>query len=185
MSDAGEPDWRKVRFLKTAADDVGRAPHPLEYILDYRLGPPALKVFRVFPVRKEHGPFHALPALQVGMRRLRLNVERVALLKSMRERELALVFAYREPWNDDWEAVDATRASPDDCLGHSVAWADFRAELRGGNRLAAADVRALGAALRGVGVSPSPSADSMDSANLNRQMLPVARALVRWLRYRT
>jgi hypothetical protein len=36
-------DWTTARCIKAVADDLGRSPHALEYVLDYRLGPPGMK----------------------------------------------------------------------------------------------------------------------------------------------
>src|SRR5262249_50715463 len=45
-STGGSLSWRGSRCLKAVADDLLRPPHAVEYVLDYRMGPPGLKFFR-------------------------------------------------------------------------------------------------------------------------------------------
>ena len=45
--------WEEARCMKAVADDIGRPPHALEYVREYRLGPPGLKYFRTVCVRRK------------------------------------------------------------------------------------------------------------------------------------
>jgi hypothetical protein len=56
--------WMHARCLKAVADDIERPPHAVEYILDYRMGPPGLKFFRCICAFKEGGRWMVVPCLK-------------------------------------------------------------------------------------------------------------------------
>jgi hypothetical protein len=171
-----------ARFLKVTADDVSRAPHALEFVLDYRLGEPGFKVFRSLAVRADGGAFSILPGLDAPAREIRL-ASHADRLTSLRNGETAIVFAYVEPWSSDWVVIDAKRTDAAGCLTHLYVWADFKAELEGRPRLSAADLSALRGSLLAAGLKPPEPFEVVDDIP-PRQLTPPARALVRWLRYR-
>ena len=175
--------WRKSRFLKATADDVSRPPHALEYILDYRLGEPGLKVFRVLCVRVEDGEISILPGLDAPGRLMRFAQPTDRRLAKLGDGDVAFVLAYVEPWSSEWVVVEVEATDPAGCFNHLVTWADFQAELRDKPALALPDLNALRAALLGAGLDP-PQAHEVVPALPRRALKRRARALVRWLRYR-
>jgi hypothetical protein len=169
--------------LKATADDVSRPPHALEYVLDYRLGKPGLKAFRVLSVRVQEGEVFILPGLDAPARLTRFAQPTDGLLTKLRDGDVALVFAYVEPWTGDWVVIDVEITDAAGCFTHLVTWADFQAELREKPELVLADLNALRVALIGAGLDPPPAYGvvvDLPRRALNRP----ARALVRWLRYR-
>jgi hypothetical protein len=175
--------WRHARFLKATADDIGRAPHPLEYILDYRVGPPALKAFRVFAARRRSDAgFEVISGLVTPARRVDLQM--ASPLAEPNVGACTLVFAYREPWDAVWHAIDVAAITPAECLAHALSWADFETELTGSGRLTATDGKAIRDGLVAVGLDPPPVSHVFDMGDFERHLLPAARALTRWLRYR-
>jgi hypothetical protein len=184
LAAASGRSWERARFLKATADDFGKAPHPLEYILDYRLGPPSLKAFRVFAIRKISDGFEVLPGLHGAPQPVTLGTK-LTELDSLEDGAMALVFAYREPWSADWEALAASRVGDAECVGHTFSWGDFAAELRGAERLTSADVATIRRALSAAGIDVPSAAVALELANLERRLLPTACAVTRWLRYRT
>jgi len=179
------PRWREIRFMKAAAEDVGRPPHPLEYLIDYRLGRAGLKTFRVLAGRLTRDGLRVLPAMQGGFRVVKLSADEAPSYRALQSDSLALVLAYREPWEDTWHVVDAEPATAEDCLAHLLGWADFRAELLGRPRLSFVDVEGLQSSLATVDVHSEQSADVFAGANLTRSLLPVPAAIVRWFRFRS
>jgi hypothetical protein len=175
--------WRDCRFLKATADDVSRPAHALEYVLDYRIGKPGLKVFRVLSVRVHEGEVSILPGLDAPARLTRFAHPADGRLASLRDGDVALVFAYVEPWTSDWVVIDVEVTDAAGCFNHLVTWADFQAELQEKPELALADLNGLRAALIGAGLDPPPPHElvvALSRRALNRP----ARALARWLRYR-
>lgn len=173
--------WRTCRFLKTSADDLARAPHPLEYVLDYRLGAPGLKAFRALSIRKEAGGFSVLPGFDAPSRPIKLaSIPR--RLSDLSDGALALVLAYVEPWSPEWVVVDAHPADEAESLTHLLTWADFRAEVSGRPPLGPTDLRVLRSALISDGLDP-PAAHELLPRVPERSLTGAARALVHWLRY--
>lgn len=175
--------WRSCRFLKATADDISRAPHALEYVLDYRLGTPGLKVFRTLTVRSQGGVASILPGIDAPARPIDFAHPTHPSLASLRDGDVAIVFAYVEPWSRSWVIVDVEQTNAAECFAHAATWADFQAELRERPTLGHADFGALRNALVAAGLDPPQTHDivaHIPSRMLNRP----ARALVRWLRYR-
>lgn len=179
----GASTWQDARFLKATADDAARSPHALEYVLDYRLGPPSLKAFRVLAVRALQGGLTILPGLDSPARVTRFSQSSKSALWKLRDGDLALIFAYVEPWSSEWVAIDVVTIDDARCLQHTVAWLDFQAEVRDKPALVAADLTRLRAGLMSAGLNPPPVQDVIAEL-LPRAMNPPARALIRWLRYR-
>jgi hypothetical protein len=178
-----QTDWQSARFLKATADDASRAPHALEYILDYRLGSPGLKVFRSLAVRAQDGAYLVLPGIDAPARPLTVARPVDARLMSLDDGELAIVFAYVEPWSSEWIVIDVRRTDAAGCLAHLVTWADFQAELRDRPGLGPSDLSALRTNLVRAGIDPPPAHEVMARVP-PRELARPARALVRWLRYR-
>jgi hypothetical protein len=174
--------WRTCRFLKTSADDLARAPHPLEYVMDYRLGDPGLKAFRVLNIRKGADGFSVLPGFDAPSRPIRLGSPIPSRLSGLRDGALALALAYVEPWNPEWVVVDVHPSDEAESLTHLLTWADFRAEVSGRPSLGSGDLRALRLALISDGLDP-PAAHELLPRISERGLTAAARALVHWLRY--
>jgi hypothetical protein len=174
--------WSSARFLKATADDISRAPHALEYILDYRLGEPGLKAFRAFVIRASAGGFSILSGLDASAREIALT-SRDGQLAHIGEGDTAIVFAYVEPWSRQWVAVDVSLIDDAGCFAHLATWADFKAELEERPQLTAADLNVLRRAVLADGLQPP---DVVDATSFlpHRQLSRPARALIRWLRYR-
>lgn len=172
--------WSTARFLKATADDASRAPHALEYVLDYRLGGPGLKAFRTLAVQARAGRFFVLPGLDAPAREVALRGD---ALRAVREGETAIVFAYLEPWSSEWVVIDVAPTDAAGCLTHLMAWADFKAELEGRPALEAADLSLMRGSLLAAGLEP-PEAFEVVGDVPPRELTRPARALVRWLRYR-
>jgi hypothetical protein len=178
-----QADWQSARFLKATADDASRAPHALEYVLDYRLGRPGLKVFRSLVVRAHEGGFEVLPGIDAPARPLALAGQVDARLMGLSDGEVASVFAYVEPWSREWVVIDARRTDAAGCLAHVVTWADFQAELRDRPALGPSDLSALCAGLVRARLDPPPVHEVLAQVP-PRTLARPARSLVRWLRYR-
>jgi hypothetical protein len=178
----GDADWKNARCLKAVAEDVGRPPHPLEYVLDYRLGRPGLKVFRVLAGRKSDGAFEVLPASSQGPRRVQMSAQASDVNETLATGSLCLVFAFREPWDETWHAIGARQTSEQGCFDHVVTWADFRAEVLGDPRLSYQDLEAIRTALAAVGITVDRET-GLGGANLARSLLPPAASLLRWFRF--
>jgi hypothetical protein len=176
-------DWRTARFLKATADDVSRAPHALEYVLDYRLGRPGLKVFRSMVVRAGESGFLILPGIDAPARPLAFAEPIDSRLTSLNDGEIAIVFAYVEPWSRKWVVIDVRRTDAAGCLAHVVTWADFQAELGDRPALTQSDFSTLHAGLVRAGLDPPPPHEVIEQVPA-RELARPARALVRWLRYR-
>jgi hypothetical protein len=178
----GSAEWDSARCLKAVAEDVGRPPHPLEYVLDYRLGNPGLKVFRAFVGRQTDGAFEVLPASSQGSRRVRLAARTTEVEELLADGSPCLVFASREPWDETWQAIAARQTSNQGCFDHVVTWADFRAEVLGQPRLSYQDVEAIRAALTTAGMTVDRDA-GLSGANLTRSLVAPAVSTVRWFRF--
>lgn len=179
-----DTSWKTARCLKAVAEDVGRPPHALEYVFDYRLGRPGLKVFRTFAGRSGDGFFDVLPATTQSPRRVRLASAVPNVAKTVTAAPIYLLFAYREPWDDEWCALDATEIDEQSCFDHVLAWADFRAEILGQSRPAYRDIAGIRTALTSADVTVASDPD-LTSANLTRSLLSPAASLLRWFRFRS
>ena len=175
--------WRESRFLKATADDVSRPPHALEFVLDYRLGKPGLKVFRVLCVRIENGEISILPGLDAPARLTRFEKPTDRRLAKLRDGDVAFVLAYVEPWSSEWVVVEVEATDAAGSFNHLVTWADFQAELRDKPALTLPDLNALRTALVAARLDP-PQAHEVVPGLTRRSLNRRARALVRWLRYR-
>ncbi len=178
-----DTNWVSARFLKATADDVSRAPHALEYVLDRRLGKPGLKVFRSLAVRADGDAFLVLPGIEAPARPLAFAEPVDRLLRDMGDGQAAIVFAYTEPWSSEWVVINVQSTDAAGCLAHVVGWADFQAEIREKPPLTAADLSMLRGGLIGAGLGPPEPHEVMGQIP-PRQLTGPARALVRWLRYR-
>jgi hypothetical protein len=172
---AGGPlSWRDARCLKAVADDLLRPPHAVEYVLDYRLGPPGLKFFRTICAGRANGGWQALPCF--GQART-LKVCAAGVGDGVPPGDLLLLLAYREPWSTDWTIVRAVAIQPDEALAHALTWAHFRSELSG-ESFDAGTVTAAREALRAWGIKSS----HVGPVSLDHQLLPVAKTLLECIR---
>jgi hypothetical protein len=156
----------------------------LEYVLDYRLGRPGVKVFRTFAGRGSDGFFEVLPATTQSPRRLRLTSTVPNIEKTIAGARICLAFAYREPWDDEWHALDAMEIDEQSCFDHVLAWADFRAEILGQSRPSYRDIASIRAGLTSADVTVERDPD-LATANLTRSLLAPAASLLRWFRFRS
>lgn len=175
-STVGGITWQNARCLKAVADDLIRPPHALEYVLDYRIGPPSLKYFRCVCALKDRERWEVLPGLTESR-----AMEIAAVIPEVKfekgERLYALLI-YREPWSDAWTIVNAIPIEAEDALAHAVTWADFQREV---SELAIEPRIVMGCcqALRVAGLT---STTNFEQINVTRALLPVARDLLRSLR---
>jgi hypothetical protein len=169
-------DWRNARCLKAVADDMDRPPHAMEYILDYRFGPPSLKFFRCICAVNHDGGWQVLPAL-TKPRPLYIASMLPDCMDGSDIPRLALLLVYREPWSSGWTIAKGVSIEPADVLAHAITWADFKQELDGIPNDGII-VRGIRNTLRESGLATPDFAD----ANLNRRMLPLARDIQSWLR---
>jgi hypothetical protein len=176
--------WSECRFLKATADDVARPPHALEYVLDYRLDRPGLKAFRVIAVRMRGGELEVLPGVDATARPVSFCQPLDGRLAKLPERAVALAFAYLEPWGRHWTLIDLKETDSRGCLQHLLTWADFQAEIRGLPPLERSDLRSLEAALAAADIDAPPSHEVLPDLP-TRALNEAARALVKWLRYKT
>jgi hypothetical protein len=143
-----------------------RPPHALEYVLDYRMGPPGLKGTDKWEV---------LPGL---MQSRTLEVATVIPeVKFEKSERLYTLLMYCEPWSRAWTIVKAIAIDPEDALAHAITWADFQRELSG-LAIEPAIVAGSQQALRATGLA---SAD-FRHIDLTRGLLPVACDVLRSLR---
>jgi len=162
-------NWPDARCLKAVADDINRPPHALEFVLDYRLGPPGLKFFRTIAARRTTEGWQVLPAFG---QLTPLILAESAPLNSMTVKNdaLCMLLIYREPWSAEWTAVDVTPIDSRIATQHSITWCDHQYELR---QLAMAEsvaegVRANLSALGFPQHDPQP-------VSISRRLLPLAR----------
>lgn len=168
--------WQDARCLKAAADDVVRPPHALEYVLDYRIGPPGLKYFRCVSTRKEGRHWMVLPGLSQPRP---LEVCRVlpGVASALNSAEFALVLIYREPWSGAWTIADGAAVDAEGCLAHAMSWADFRRELDG-SQIDGDLAHGIREALGMCGLRPA----GQPKPNMAHGLLPVARSVLASLR---
>jgi hypothetical protein len=176
LDSAGEATaWQHARCLKAVADDLFRPPHALEYVLDYRIGPPSLKYFRCVCALKGSENWEVLPGLT---RSRTLEVATVIPeVKFEKGERLYTLLIYCEPWSRAWTIVEAIPIDAEDALAHSITWADFQRELSG-LAIEPAIIAGSQQALRAAGLA---SAD-FGHIDLTRALLPVARDVLRSLR---
>ena len=173
-SAGGSLSWRGARCLKAVADDLLRPPHAVEYVLDYRLGPPGLKFFRTICASRANGVWQALPCF--GQART-FKVCAAAVGDDIPRGDVLLLLVYREPWSIDWTIVRAVAIQPDEALAHALTWAHLRSELSG-ESFDPVTVTAAREALRAWGVKPS----HLGPVNLDQQLLPVTKTLLQYIR---
>lgn len=173
---ADEGQWQTSRCLKSVADDINRPPHALEYLLDYRLGPPGLKFFRSICVRRNGSELQILPSVELAKKFEYLTVVPEAL-NVLRTSDFSMLLVYREPWSTDWTIVRASVIEPEAAVAHSLAWADFQRELYGLDRDPSLPT-AVARSLRSAGVSSTRNAEQ----DLTRRLLPVTREIMRSIR---
>jgi hypothetical protein len=168
--------WKDARCLKAVADDLIRPPHALEYILDYRLGPPGLKFFRSISARRHGREWEALPAL--GSARM-LAVGRIlpGAIVDVSGSNLAALLIYREPWSQAWTIAKSQMIDETGVFDHAIAWADFQRELDSSD-ISGSVLTGIRDSLGALGLE----ALAVREPNLTRQLQPVARDVLRWLR---
>ncbi len=169
--------WSDARCLKAVADDLLRPPHAMEYVLDHRIGHPGIKYFRSICARKHSGQWFVLPAFG-GTQPLEISERLPEVATLMKRVDLAILLAYREPWSNAWTIVRGFAITPEEVFAHCVTWADFQREVL---REAEIDAR------RAAGIRESLSAAGLTSADWSmpqssRELLPVARSVLGWLR---
>jgi hypothetical protein len=168
--------WRDARCIKAVADDLTRPPHAIEYVLDYRIGPPSLKYFRCVCARKNGRGWQVLPAFTQPKT---LDVAEVLpeAASEVRGTGLAALLIYREPWSAAWTIVRGMPIDAEDVLGHAITWADFRKELEA-TEVDGTTVRHIRESLRACGLNATTFAE----LNLTRRLLPISRDMLLWLR---
>jgi hypothetical protein len=166
--------WRDARCLKIVADDLLRPPHAVEYVIDYRVGPPGLKCFRTMCATREGDLWRVLPCF--GESKI-FKVGAIATTDDIPGGELLLLLAYREPWSNDWTIVRAATIQPAEALSHAITWAHFRSELAA-EVFGATAVTAARESLRAWGVTTHDLRD----LNLSQHLLPAAKTLLRSVR---
>jgi hypothetical protein len=173
---AGPIRWQDARCLKVVADDLIRPPHALEYVLDHRIGPPGLKYFRCVCARRRGKEWEALPAL-ASPRQLEVAGVLTKALSGVKSDELVALLIYREPWSQAWTIAGAQRIDADGAVDHAITWADFQRELDGCDTDGTI-VAGIRGSLRASGLHAADAAEP----NLTRQLLPLARDVLRWMR---
>lgn len=168
--------WQGARCLKAVADDLDRPPHALEYVLDYRLGPPGLKYFRAVCAFGGGREWRVLPGLGQS-RPLAVEHTLPQVRSALQAGKLVTLLIYREPWSAAWTIVGAEAIDTDEALTHAITWADFQRELDGSDT----DWTII------AGVRESFHASGLRAAELRepkliRSLLPVTRDVLRWLR---
>lgn len=166
--------WQHARCLKAVADDLIRPPHALEYVVDYRLGPPGLKYFRCVCALKRANGWQVLPAL--AQSRV-LEISAVVTEVHLNALELAALLIYREPWSNGWTIVASVPIDPSEAVAHAITWADFRREIDG-SAVDAPIVSAIHEAFRASGLGSA----EFGAPNLRRSLLPLACDILRRLR---
>lgn len=167
--------WQHARCLKAVADDIIRPPHALEYVLDYRIGPPSMKYFRCVCAIKDSEKWRVLPGLSKSRT---LEVAAVSPeVKLHKSEKLYTLLIYCEPWSRTWTIVEAVPINAEQALAHAITWADFQRELSGLG-VEPAIVAGSQQALRAAGLSSADFAH----INLTRCLLPLARDVLLSLR---
>ena len=172
---AGESvTWQGARCLKAVADDLLRPPQAVEYILDYRMGPPGLKFFRTVCAIRRNDQWEALPCF--GNAR-NFEISAKATEATLADQGLFLLLVYREPWSNSWTIVRGTPVEAAEVIAHAMSWAHYRAELSG-ESFEMTTVAAAREALRACGVKTV----GVGRPNLNEHLLPVAKEVLRSVR---
>ncbi|MGH8437164.1 MAG: hypothetical protein ACRERX_22485 [Pseudomonas sp.] len=168
--------WQDARCLKAVADDLIRPPHAVEYMIDYRVGPPGIKYFRcICAIRREH-EWHVLPGL-TKPRPLETAGPSGRGTPELEVGEMAALLIFREPWSTAWTIVKAVNIDAEQAFAHAVAWADYQREMDG-CRSDGALITGIREALRRAGLRIS----DFGEIDFTRRLPPVARDLVRLLR---
>lgn len=164
--------WATSACLASTADDFGRPPHALEYVLDFEFGEPGLKSFRSICGVPRKGGWLVLPGFSTG-RIFDIVFDPPADPES---KQLYQLLVYREPWAATWHVVESRLIDDEGAFAHSLAWAQFRAALLE-DRLSAPQVATMSDSLRAAGIRsngdlsvPAPVTSKLGSA------------VVRWLR---
>lgn len=168
--------WRDARCLKGVADDLIRPPHALEYVLDYRIGPPGLKYFRCVCAMRKQREWIVLPAL-LQPRPLEVAGVRRNVLRKLKSTDLASFLIYREPWSAAWTIVESFPITADQAFTHAISWADFQKELMG-SEIDGDIIGGIRESLSALRVRRPPD----EGRYLTRNLLPVSRAVLRSLR---
>jgi len=168
--------WQRARCLKAVADDLLRPPHALEYVPDYRLGPPGIKYFRCVCVANDDTKWRVLPGL-TEPRRLEVAEALPEVRRTLAGAAFAALLIYREPWSSGWTIVDGAVIDERDVFAHAITWADFQRELDG-SPIDGTIIGGIRESLRANGLRPTEFAE----ANLTRSLLPVPRDVIRRLR---
>lgn len=168
--------WSRSRVLSAVAEDFGRPAHPLEYVQDYRTGSRELRLFRVICAVWGGGSWRILPGSD-SSREIRTMRTRAHCNVHFEEGHAYSLLVSRDPWSEDWELEDAIAATPSQVADHSIVWHDFQCELRG-RALEPQIVQDVIHALR----ASQLAVDSLDSPDLLRVLLPLARSLIATLR---
>lgn len=168
--------WRDARCLKAVADDLTRPPHALEYVLDFRMGPPGIKYFRCVCVMNHEEEWWVLPGL-TETRRLEVAEALPEVRRNLDGERLAALLIYREPWSNAWTIVDAAVIDANDAFAHAIGWADFQRELNG-SEIDGTIIARIRQSLRVNGLRPAEFVEP----NLTRSLFPVSRDVIRWLR---
>ncbi len=168
--------WQDARCLKAVADDLDRPPHALEYIRDYRIGPPGLKYFRCVCTQRSGGKWHVLPALMPSKP---LEIEEIlpGVVSGLDGSGLAALLVYREPWSSAWTIAAGAAIGAEHAFAHAIAWADFQRELDS-SEIDGTIFAGIRESLRANNLRPP----GFGEPNLTRSLLPVARDVLRWLR---
>jgi hypothetical protein len=167
--------WMHARCLKAVADDIERPPHAVEYILDYRMGPPGLKFFRCICAFKEGGRWMVVPCLKPPVPLAFEEGAPSGLRQS--PASFAALLAYREPWSSGWVVVDSTTVDSNYAIAHAITWADFQLELTSGS-LTPEIVRGIRTGLQHSALRITTAA----APPLERRLLTPARDILLWLR---
>ena len=165
--------WQTMRCLKAVADDITRPAHALEFVLDYRMGPPGLKYFRVVCAAGRDDGWEVLPALAEPRR---LDIATSEGGPHVEVGGVSELLIYCEPWSRVWTIVATAPVTSEDVVAHAISWADFRRELDGAE-IDAAMVTGIRESLRSSGLRPQ----GLGEPNLTRSLIPVARDILRWL----
>lgn len=167
--------WQNARCLKAVAEDLIRPPHALEYLLDYRLGPPGLKFFRCVCALRRAEEWQVLPGLGRSTS-LELSGVLSEVLSDLSGVDLATLLIYREPWAHSWTIVRGAPVDAEGALAHAITWADFQREVDG-TSFDPQIIEDIRNALRACGLRTAASGEP----SLARSLLPVARTVLRWL----
>jgi hypothetical protein len=168
--------WYEARFLKSVAEDIHRPTHALEYSYDKILGLPSLKCYRSIAVKRSDSTWFAfstqgptVPFRFVGARR--------QLDEKIEGWNMASLLVYREPWSDQFTAIDAHRIGPNEAFAHVCEWFDFQLEIQS-QELDASSVLKLRRNFIASGIALSGG----ERINLRRSLIPIVKPIHAWLR---